>query len=407
MKNPIDQFKQVLLASPLKSNDSSLKFIGEYSVKKAQIESYETLLSIYDFFPKRDEVEILVFSDSEDKIQVIEDRRNEYEELLNTVDDELKIQIKISKSNKGVVSIYDFQSFFQNFERKTFIEKINQFISMIGNSDFVYFDCFDSDDVSFLKTNRVIFDNYDKNYINKIPFEEAAMRSINYTPVIMEKEWKKQILPDWFHIISSKDNPFSTIFKELTSLLSLFFISKTAELTDNDGIKFFFSTEDINPTSFSKETLLELDFFKIYDWIFENDAYSDKLILAQSILEKNKIFTRQSISKLLELTKQSWNIYLMKNAEKYLQARNEIAENINNTFEKLSKAYTYLIDKFRSNIIAIFTFFLTLIVSNSFSQANLDKIFSYNGQAGQHRRRQPVLLRIPQGEGSRVEALRE
>ena len=373
MKSPIDQFKQLLSVSPLKSNDSSLEFIGEYAVKKIDMKNYETLLSLYTLFPKRDKVEISVFSDPENEIQIIESKRNKYEDLLNYADDELEIKIKISKSQDGVISIYDFPSFFDNFVQKPFVKKISQFIEMIKNNDFIYFDCFESGNVLFLKTDRIVFGNYDEKNVDK-----ADKRTVNYIPTIMEKGWGKQILPDWFHIISSKDNPFSTIFKELTSLLSLFFISKTAELADNDEIKFFFLTEDISPTSFSKEKLLEFDFFEIYDWIFENDAYSDKLILTQNIIEKNKtaICTGQDIPKLLNIIKQSWNIHLMNDAEKYLKARNEIAENINNTFKEFARAHTYLIDKFRSNLIAIFTLFLTMFVSNFFSQGDFDKIFS-------------------------------
>lgn len=378
MKNPIDLLKQLLSASQLNSDDSSLNFIGEYVVKKTNIKNYEMLLSLYNFFPKRDEVKMFIFYDSEDKIQIENDAKNEYEDLLDIADDELKIQIEISKSKEGVISVYDLSSFFQNFERKTFIEKINQFIIMIGENDFTYFDCFDSDNVPFLKTDRVIFTNYDESS-NKEIFGEARKRNIIYIPETMKEVWGIQILPDWFHIISSNENPFSTVFEELSSLLSLFFVSRTAELTNNDEVQISFSSKNIDSISFSKEKLREINFFEIYDWVFENDAYSDKLILSQSIIEKNKndIFDKQNISKLLNVIKESWNIYLMKNAEKYLKARNEIAKNINNTFKELSKTYTYLIGKFRSNIIAIFTFLLTISISNILSQGDLDKIFSY------------------------------
>ena len=63
-------------------------------------------------------------------------------------------------------------------------------------------------------------------------------------------------------------------------------------------------------------------------------------------------------------------------SRKYLELKNKVAEFISGTVSKTGEYATGLLDKFKSNIIAIFGFIFTVILANIVSDQPLDNLFT-------------------------------
>ena len=72
----------------------------------------------------------------------------------------------------------------------------------------------------------------------------------------------------------------------------------------------------------------------------------------------------------------NYKLYLKNNVKEYLELKNKVAEFINNTLAKTGEYATALLDKFKSNLIAIFGFLFSVILANIVSDQPLDNIFT-------------------------------
>ena len=80
--------------------------------------------------------------------------------------------------------------------------------------------------------------------------------------------------------------------------------------------------------------------------------------------------------KVMASIQSNYNLYLKENVKAYLELKNKVAEFISDTVSRTGEYATGLLDKFKSNIIAIFGFLFTVILANIVSNQPLDNLFT-------------------------------
>ena len=81
-------------------------------------------------------------------------------------------------------------------------------------------------------------------------------------------------------------------------------------------------------------------------------------------------------TKILASIQSNYNLYLKDNVTQYLEMRNKVAEFISDIMSRTGEYATDLLDKFKTNIIAVFGFLFSVILANIVSDQPLDNIFT-------------------------------
>ena len=80
--------------------------------------------------------------------------------------------------------------------------------------------------------------------------------------------------------------------------------------------------------------------------------------------------------KVMASIQSNYNLYLKDNVKEYLELKNKVAEFITETVSKTGEYAMSLLEKFKSNLIAIFGFMFTVILANIVSDQPLDNLFT-------------------------------
>ena len=118
--------------------------------------------------------------------------------------------------------------------------------------------------------------------------------------------------------------------------------------------------------------------YKIYDWIYSGGSSVDKALIARNIICLHCKYEPliHLDAKVMAAIVSNYNLYLKENVTQYLELKNKVAEFISGTLSKTGEYATELLDKFKANLIAIFAFLFTVIISNIASNQPLDHIFT-------------------------------
>lgn len=118
--------------------------------------------------------------------------------------------------------------------------------------------------------------------------------------------------------------------------------------------------------------------YSIYNWIYTDGSPIDKAIIVRNVISLHckYVSITEIDEKVMASIQSNYNLYLKENVKEYLELKNKVAEFISGTVSKTGEYATGLLDKFKSNIIAIFGFIFTVILANIVSDQPLDNLFT-------------------------------
>ena len=120
------------------------------------------------------------------------------------------------------------------------------------------------------------------------------------------------------------------------------------------------------------------EFYKIYEWIFQDANECDKIALTRNVISMYCKYT--DILDIDEKTflaiKSNYNIYLKENVDKYIELKKELTTFIMNTSSQINDIIGNFIGNFEKNIVAFITFILGTIIANIVSDTPLNNIFT-------------------------------
>ena len=118
--------------------------------------------------------------------------------------------------------------------------------------------------------------------------------------------------------------------------------------------------------------------YSIYNWIYTDGNPIDKAIIVRNVISLHckYVSITEIDEKVMASIQSNYNLYLKENVKAYLELKNKVAEFISDTVSRTGEYATGLLDKFKSNIIAIFGFLFTVILANIVSNQPLDNLFT-------------------------------
>lgn len=186
-------------------------------------------------------------------------------------------------------------------------------------------------------------------------------------------------MPDDFKIVVGYEgNPLIELFQKLEMILSLCMLASNSSI-QQDKLKLqIMGQRSVEYTYGLNEIKGNPILYKIYDWIYSGGNNIDKALIARNIICLHCKYEPLLLLdlKVLAAIQSNYNLYLKENVTQYLELKNKVAEFITGIVSKTGEYATELLDKFKTNLIAIFGFLFTVIIANIVSDQPLDNIFT-------------------------------
>ncbi|MGP1411957.1 MAG: hypothetical protein ACTTKD_09000 [Peptoanaerobacter stomatis] len=358
-------------------------YIANFDFEVGKLPLFQYFKNIFIEIPQRDNIKITLSNEDDEIVYINNDRdENLYNNFINKEyenDELIHIKIEINKSiQNNTFSIYSYDKFVQDITQLQLNSIIEAFSVLYKDSpEYIIFEVF-SDIIPF-KTKTMFFSP--KGYENCITNFNRIKRLEECRLYSDFKLFSKYtLLPDDFYIENNfENNPFTSIFSKIRTIFSFLFISYSSTV-DNSNIK-----GNINGQGFKEDYIYDLNSiqensiaFDIYNWTYTDGNIIDKKILLNNILSvSNKSDIINSLDEsILNSIKFNYNLYLKKNMYEYLDMKNKVANFITEIVSKMGEYEMILLEKFKSNIFAIFIFLFTIILNNVVSNKSITNIFT-------------------------------
>ena len=294
------------------------------------------------------------------------------------IDEIINVKIKIDKEvADSHFSIYSFDEFVKDILSLSTEEIMISFSGLLKQvEELLVFDVYSPITMFATKTmffmpfgNRVI--NPEFNRIQRIKKCKEVSYFYNFDTY--------EVLPDDFNfIIDYENNPLTELFQKLTTLLSISFIAASSSISKTQFKGIINGQHTIEYNYEINQLPNNKNLYNIYNWIYTEGNVIDKAIIARNIISlycKHVPITEVD-EKVMISIQSNYNLYLKENVKEYLDLRNKVAEFISETISKTGEYATELLDKFKVNIITIFSFIFSVILANIVSDQPLDNIFT-------------------------------
>ena len=354
---------------------------AEFTFRDIHSVSYSELMDIVSAIPTRDKISIYLSTEAEDYYTISRNSsENEYLEFIeNTYDaDRISAKLEIKKAiSDEKLSIYNFQSFSAEIVSLSIEEVMRVFARFFRESSKrIIFELFDSTNIFYTKTMCFIpYGNISTlcEFNRKRRLKECRETSYFYNMSSYE------LLPDDFKIeVGYANNPFGEIFSKLVTILSTGYIASNFmlqasviqyQIMGHRSVDYAYRYDEIRGNS----TL-----YRIYNWIYSGGNSIDKAIIARDIICLHcKYEPLLNIDeKVMSSIQSNYNLYLKDNVAQYLELKNKVAEYICDVVSRTGEYATELLDKFKTNMIAIFGFLFSVVIANIVSDQPLSNIFT-------------------------------
>lgn len=355
---------------------------GEFEVEYSNLPSYEDLKSLLEVVPDRDNLKLFMKSESDDSIRIVSrapfelSQYDEFKAMLENGDG-INVNISIEKIiEKNTFSIYDFVSFTNDLLAVSTLEAMSSFSRLLDDIDHLTFELFDQD--YFFCTSTMAFVASGRSVNRKSYLRGTRLNACRDTSYFFNANEYK-LLPEDFSIdINFANNPLTELFERISTLLSLVYISSTATI-DGSNLKIQIAGQRSVDFCYQIDTLENnKELLKIYQWIYTEGSSIDKAIIARNIISLHCRYADllDTDGKTFASIQSNFNLYLKSNVTQYLDLKNKLAEFICDVIAKTGDHATQLLKNLKSNLIAIFIFLFTVILSNIVSDQPLNNVFT-------------------------------
>lgn len=185
------------------------------------------------------------------------------------------------------------------------------------------------------------------------------------------------ILPDDL-LMDSTSNAISLLCRKACVVLSMLYVCDTTNIGDN--VDFYLCGYKTIRTVLSALKLNELDiedeycerWFEIYNWAYSGGYTLDRLSISRNIISLN-CNTDNVVSinaSTFRSIKSNFKIFEQDNVRQYIKVRNEVSNMLISMQKEINTIVDSFISDFKKNIIAVSTFFLTVIVIRVISKGD-------------------------------------
>ena len=331
-----------------KEEERRYTYEAEFSFsKELPVQYSEWMNTIWDI-SNRDKIKIYLVSEGGESFDLKENVEEEYAEFLKGLESDETVEVSLTIDKKivnGYLSVYCFEKF--------------------------------AEDISSLPIDKVLtaFSNFMKKAGRSITFELFDSRENAY----FYNQDNYELLPDDFKIeIGYEGNPLKDLFLKMETILSACFLASNSFIQDGKlklqimgqrSMEYHDTLENIQGNN---------NLYKIYNWIYSGGSIVDKVIIARNIICLHcKYESLLNISDgVMASIQTNYNLYLRDNVTQYLELKNKVAEFITDIVSRTGEYATEMLDKFKTNLLAILGFLFSVILANIVSDQPLDNIFT-------------------------------
>ena len=368
------------------TSDRGMTYESCAEVSKTDRPPYISLCALIDVLPKRDFYKIN-FIDSTEKELVFTNQQkpssDNYDKFWSYIeaDEQISLKIIINKQiEDDTLSIYDLSSFSAWVCDKGIQDVLKYFDSILSKRETIIFNVLDRN--ILFSTKTMVFSNnskIQKHYDSRLEKIEKSMDTTYFLNIN-----DCHLIPDDFEIDECDTNQpvfaLSGLFSKLKTILSIVYLSSTATLYD-DHMKIQISAQRALESEITYDSITQNNtLYKIYDWIYSEGNPTDKALIARNIISLHCKYSSilEADYKTYSSIQSNYQLYLKDNVKDYLALKNKLAALICQLSVDVSDRLLSLLSDFKKNIIAVFGFFISVVLVNITSSTPLDNILTHD-----------------------------
>lgn len=343
---------------------------------------YRYFTDILEYIPVRDRIKLTLEDESECILKLSGSFQEEeaYGDFLNQMMEEESVCVRIQIEKTvldGHFSIYSYHEFAKDMLSLSIEEVMGAFSELFRESSkYIIFHLYD--EVSAFSTKTMFFVPDGTRQVNMDFDRNKRMESCREVSYFYNFD-QYEVIPDDFKIeFDYENNPLSLLFEKISALLSVSFIATSSTINDQQIRGVINGQRSVEYSCAIDDLPNNKILYRIYNWIYTDGNPVDKAIIARNVISLHCRYVS-----IMELNEQviasiqsNYRLYLKDNVAQYLELKNKVAEFISEIISKTGEYATRLLDKFKSNLIAIFGFLFTVILTNLVSNQPLEHLFT-------------------------------
>ncbi|MEN6637032.1 MAG: hypothetical protein ABFC56_14350, partial [Clostridiaceae bacterium] len=355
-----------------------VSFVVEYQ----SFPNIETIQSLLSSVPQRDMFSLTCSVDSGEMVCVTNHQVETPDFSTITIDltseDNITIRIQIDKAvGDEKFSIYDFPSFTNDLLQRPVLEVLCWFSERLRAQKHLKFEVFDYD-ISF-STRTLAFES-SENATFKPKIDRHQRVSACRDMACFYNMSTFEVVPDDFIIegVMRAGDCLKPLFGKLATILSLAYVATSASVNDR-VLTVQISGQRTTSYELLTQTIQEDEkWLNIYTWIFTDGNPTDKALIARNVISLHCKY--HSILDLdgtvFEAIKSNYSLYLRDNVNQYLDMKRDIAKFIQDIVAQVGDYAMSILAKFKTNLIAIFGFLFTVVLTRVGSTQKWLEIFT-------------------------------
>lgn len=342
---------------------------ASFSIFFKDLPSMQDFNYICSLVSKRDSLKITLKNDSGEIITISNKKTDnwDFSALIDDLllEDEVYISIQIDKNDLNEkFSIYDFDSFTSNLLQRPTTEVMKWFSERLQHKDFLLFEVYDYD-ISF-STRTIAFESSDIATFNPKVDRNKRINSCKENSCFYNMD-SFEIIPDDFIIegVVRAGEQLKPLFGKLSTILSLLYIVSSSSIYDDKMNLQINGQRTTNQIIALDDVREDNKWVSLYTWIFTDGNSTDKILIAHNVMSlycKYDNFFNTDVT-MFEAIKTNYNLYLRKHVGEYINLKHEIAKIIHNFISQVSDYTLSMLGKFKANLIAIFGFLFTVVLT--------------------------------------------
>lgn len=283
-----------------------------------------------------------------------------YKELLISI--KFSIRKVIQNNRLSIYSIYDFKEFCSAISLFSFLNALN---TRLKGS--LILECV-NETVDKLETTSITVASQE---------DVVAPIGIDARPKIIRQcgscihwgTYRLILLPDDL-CSHDNNNPLSEIFNQVSACLLMMYLFDYTTISEDalnlkllgfKSLKYTLDTSSLSVINIDKTTKEQL--YDVYVWVISGGYVADKFSIARNILSINlDTYNVKLNSQVIDAIKSNFRIYEKENVEQYIQLRNEISNLLIDLQTKVNDIVQNFTSDFKSNLLALISFFTSVIV---------------------------------------------
>jgi hypothetical protein len=189
-----------------------------------------------------------------------------------------------------------------------------------------------------------------------------------------------EIIPDDFIIegVMRSGDCLKSLFGKIATVLSLVYVSSSASINDNT-VNVQISGQRTTSYELKLDSIQEDEkWLSIYSWIFTEGNPTDKSLIAHNVISlhcKYEALLGLNAA-IFDAIKTNYNLYLRNNVNQYLDMKRDISRFIQNIVSQVGDYAIAILSKFKGNLLAIFGFLFTVVLTKVGGTQKWNDIFS-------------------------------